>query len=241
MKKIVIWILVILLVGYIALKGFLYIKYSGVSTTKVEFKDYIFISDARECCPCECKTEECNETCCECKGYITYKEFKIKDIFEGYEKEETESGLRYTYRTEEGVEKAILIGIDDTFINRVINSKDLCVSKFKRILKDNNIENDLDLLKYYEVHGDDKVSPLMTISKQSEIYIMKYVNSIMLPSIKYVNEISGGYKGYMLNTGDQIHEVNLLLNDKKYYITFIGDYDLEFIEDTLDKVIIDEK
>ena len=241
MKKIIIWIIVLLLVGYIAFKGIIYIKYSGVSTTKVEFKEELFFTRNPECCPCECTTSECNETCCECKGYITYNEMKVKDIFEGYEKSETNTGYRYVYKNDDGIEKAILFGIDDTYINTVIKSKELFVGKFKKVLNDNNIENDLDLLRYYEAHGDDKVEPLMSYSKQREIYIMQYVNSIMLPSIKYVNEISGGYIGYILNTSDTIHEVNLLFNNKKYYITFIGDYDLDFVENVVETLIIEEK
>ena len=60
-----------------------------------------------------------------------------------------------------------------------------------------------------------------------------------MPKIKSITEITGDYTGYILNVNDTVQEVTLLINDKKYTITF-SNFTEDEIYDFISSIIIDD-
>lgn len=60
-----------------------------------------------------------------------------------------------------------------------------------------------------------------------------------MPKIKSITEITGDYTGYILNVNDTVQEVTLLINDKKYTITFSNFTEYE-IYDFISSIIIED-
>ena len=90
-----------------------------------------------------------------------------------------------------------------------------------------------------EKHNDDNVKFFMSARKQKQIYLVNEFKIFMLPSILYVKEIDGYFRGYIFKTHTNISEINILKGDKKYYFTFFGDYTDEFINDFMNSVVIE--
>ena len=146
----------------------------------------------------------------------------------------------------------MFIGEDDTFVNMlkkysttIYSTENRVVSKryasyVKKLFERNNIKNDIDLLRYFEDHYDDKVSFFMSYKKQKETFVMRTFADIMLPSLASINLIDGEYEGYVLNmSSNVIKELAILKNNKRYFFTFIGDYEDSYIHDLMNTVIIE--
>lgn len=169
--------------------------------------------------------------------YITFENLKFKDVFEGYERLDSEANAyKMVFKTDE-VNRAIFIGSDEPFVSIINNNKDY--STLSNIIKKENINDDLDLVKYMDKHNDDKVSFFMTTSKQKQIYSLNEFKQYTLPSIIYTKEVDGYYRGYLFKTSEDITDINILKDNKKYYFTFIGDYTEEFINDFMNSVIVE--
>lgn len=170
--------------------------------------------------------------------YITFSNMKFKNVFEGYEKLNEESDTyKMTFTNEKGERKAIFIGSDNQYVYMINNSEEY-KSLSNSIIKKENIKDDVEFLEYLEKHNDDKVKFFMTTRRQKQIHYVNEFKTSVLPSIEYVKEIDGYYRGYIYKTAKNIYEVNILNGDKKYYFTFIGEYTEKFINDFMNSVII---
>ena len=168
--------------------------------------------------------------------YITFNNIKFKDIFEGYEKEIDDNIYKIILKDKDGqIQKAVLIGTEDQFVDIIRDYEDF--KELYNSVKKENINNDIELLKYMEKHNNDKVKFFMTIKKQKQIYSINEFKEMMLPTIEYVKEIDGYYTGYLFKTNKNIFDVNIL-KEKNYYFSFIGDYDEEFVNEFINTVII---
>lgn len=172
--------------------------------------------------------------------YITFNNLKFKNIFDGYERFNEESDTyKMVIKDENGnIDKAIFIGSDDQYVYIINNSEEYKYLS-NNVINKENIKDDVDFLEYMEKHNEDEVKFLMTTKRQKQIYSINEFKSFMLPSIEYVKEIDGYYRGYIFKTNKDIYEVNLLKDNKRYYFTFIGDYSEEFIDDFMNSVVIE--
>ncbi len=168
--------------------------------------------------------------------YITFNNIKFKDIFEGYEKEIDDNIYKIILKDNDGqIQKAVLIGTEDQFVDIIRDYEDF--KELYNSVKKENINNDVELLKYMGKHNNDKVKFFMTIKKQKQIYSINEFKEMMLPTIEYVKEINGYYTGYLFKTNKNILDVNIL-KDKNYYFSFIGDNDENFVNEFINTVII---
>ena len=78
----------------------------------------------------------------------------------------------------------------------------------------------------------------MTRRKQKDIHTIKEVESLILPSLLDVKEVNGTYSGSIFKTTKKITEINLLLNNKRFYFTFIGDFSENDIQELMNTVVL---
>jgi len=223
-KKSIIIIIVLLIVLFIGFKFYGYMIYNDS-----KFEDLAVVKFDG--------TMTINHTELNEEDYIRYDNFKVQNIFNDYEIINDESNsLKYKRIGTEN--EAIFMGVDDQFVTLLRNADDY--KKFSlKFFEKNNINNDLDLLKYFESHSNDSVKFFMLYSKQKEISKIKEINSLILPSLEYVKSVDGYYTGYIFKTTSKISEVNILKGDKRYYFTFVGNYDEVFINDFINTLIIE--
>ncbi len=224
-KRLLILIGLLLIVAYIGFKSFCYLKYKesdNLEITNIKFNGSVNI----------------NHVLLNDDDYIVHNNIKFKNIFDGYERINEETNAFKMVKKENDNSSGIFIGKDEQFLDILLNNKEY-KGVFNKIAKRENIQNDLDLLKYMEKHNDDKVSFFMTTKKQKEIYTVNLFKEVMLPSISYVKQIDGYFTGYIFRNNKSICEVNVLKDNMRYYFTFIGDYDEEFINSFMNSVIIE--
>ncbi len=109
-----------------------------------------------------------------------------------------------------------------------------------QFLKENNLNNDIDFFKYMHKQDFPTFNILTSVNKMKSIYSVYLMFNIMIPSINYINEIKGDYHGYILNL-DNIKEVSILKNNKRYILTFIGNdyFTLNYVKELLNTIVIE--
>ena len=181
------------------------------------------------------------------EDYLTYNSIKIRNDFDDYTKQE-ETNLRYIKRDEnDKVEKAIFIGEDETYVELFKNNDSDIFSAvnifnknyINKVFEKNNINDDIDLMDYLINHYNDKTSFFSLYSKQKETYLFNMLANITMPSLESISLIEGDYEGYVLNVKNNIKEFSILKNDNRIYVTFIGDYDEEYIHELMNTVVIE--
>ena len=225
-RKIIIFIS-LLIVIYLGFKFYCYKKYESsssleLSNIKINGKmttNHVDLSDSE---------------------YITFRNLKFKNIFDGYEKlNEKNDTYKMILKGENGdIGRAIFIGTDDQYVY-IINNNEEYKTLSKSVIKKENIKDDFDFLKYMEKHNDDKVKFFMTTRRQKQIYSVNEFKSLMLPSIEFIKEVDGDFRGYIFKTNKDIIEVNILKDNKKYYFTFIGNYTDNFVNEFMNTVVIE--
>ena len=172
--------------------------------------------------------------------YFEYKDIKTKNIFEGYEQNslDTDSFLRMVKKVDSKISEAIFMGSERAYIDILKNDKEY-KGIFNKIAEKENINNDIDLLKYMEKHNDDKVSFFTPYFKQRQIYTINEFKITMLPSIEHIKTLDGYYNGYMYKgTKDSIEAV-VIKNNKRYFFTFLGNFSEEYVIDFMNSVVIE--
>ena len=223
-------ILFILIALYVIFKGVTYIKY-GLDQSEDE--NNVKISG----------TVTINKTTLDDSEYYEYKNVKFKNVFDGYTKVEDgldDHGIRFYIRNEnDQIEKGILIGIDKQYVDLILNSDDVDNKAYiKKIFKKNKINNDIDLIEYYDTHDYEKVKLFMFYNNQRKTYDMNLIREIMFPSINGIKIINGDEEGYILELTSNGREVNIINNNKKYYFTFLNDFTDEFINEFISTIEI---
>jgi len=121
-----------------------------------------------------------------------------------------------------------VFGINDN-INKI---KPKNVEKY---LKDNNINNDIDILTY--LANKKKLNIFNSLNEIVNTLNIYNFGLILLPSVKSVTMIDGDYNGFIFNYNYNynVNEVNIYKDNKRYILTFINnDY---FNDDYIIKLI----
>lgn len=173
--------------------------------------------------------------------YYVFNDIKVKDIFEGFEQDNntTENFLRMAKKEDSQVIEAIFVGSEEQYVDILSNSKEYKGS-FNKLAKKENINNDIDLIKYMEEHKYDEVKFFMPFVKQKQIYVINDFKNLMIPTTEYIKIVDGDYNGYMYkSTTNRCYEVIIIKNNKRYFFTFLGDYTEEYVNDYMNTVIIE--
>lgn len=172
--------------------------------------------------------------------YFIFKDIKVKNVFEGFEQNNLEGDafLRMVKKEGSQVSQAIILGSEKQYIDILKTNKEY-KGIFNKIAENENINDDIDLLKYMEKHNDDEVKFFMTLRRQKQIDTINEFKISMLPSIEYINLVDGYYDGYMYKSSAHSSEVVIIKNNKRYFFSFLGNYTEEFINDFMNTVVIE--
>ena len=218
-------IVLLIITAYLGYKAYGYYKYNNEA-----FHDLAHVKFTGKMTIEHTELEEGEE-------YFEYNDIKMKNIFDDYELYNDENGS-VKYINKESKDKAIFIGADEQFIYQ-LTSDELYKNFFLELAEKESISNDLELLKYFEAHEEDEVTFFTPLKVRKHIYTINQAKSLILPSLQYVKSVDGYYTGYIFKTNKNITEVNLLKSNRKYYFTFVGDFEEGYINELMNTVVIE--
>ncbi len=232
-------VIVILLIGYGTYKWFLLSRYHVHTDENIkEIKSGFKITD----------TITVNPTLVE--DSLTFGNVKIRNDFKEFERIDTKENGTITYvlkstPEEEGKGFTYSLNRDRVFQlqhgdkNELVQEETFEQLNAKKILEQNHIENDIDLVKYL-AKRDIKTPNLFTsIRGIKENYFFNYVMLVEFPKMNSITLIDGQYEGYILNSKD-LKEINILKDDQKYSFLLIGkSFDDEYVKSFLNNLIIE--
>ena len=249
-KKVVIIVgivIILIVAGYIGYKTYILNKYN-VANLGNTYQEIIESFNNKE-------TVTINNQQLSEEEYTNFQNIKFKNIVEGYTKEEIDSTYPIMQYKNEIEKKLISISTMENFVSlftkdgiTILGTMDSdeelpknieSAEKRKAYLEKNNITNDLELLDFLGRDYAKKVSLFDNINDIKGRYDLHYLTTIAMPKIKSITEITGDYTGYILNVNDTVQEVTLLINDKKYTITF-SNFTEDEIYDFISSIIIDD-
>jgi len=180
------------------------------------------------------------------KDYLNYNGIKIRNDFKKYVFEEDE-GSYVLYNKDEDIintfsvyEVNTLLQIFKEYDNDILNEKYI-----ERFLKDNNINNDIELLEYLSNYKNN----INYFSSNKEIkfnfYVYQFVYDV-LPLIDEYKIIKGDYTGILLFHDNYEEEKSIdimLLNDGMRYVLSFNGFDINEnnILDVVGTVIFNEE
>lgn len=181
--------------------------------------------------------------------YIVIDDIKIKNIFSEFDKLERINEMyphQFVLRDENGdshggiiIDDSELTGnLIDIFVNDELNfmiqigNGPIDIGQFnnadrKDFLLQNDINDDIDFLKYISKNCYAKNNIFTSPKKMKENYAINLFASIVIPVVDSVTLIEGDYIGYIYNH-ESYRSVNILRNNKIYSFTFVGE---DFITD----------
>ena len=93
--------------------------------------------------------------------------------------------------------------------------------KREKLLKENNIKNDIDFFTYVKYVNNTDISIFTPIYKIEELASVKLFSSVVLPEIDSFWVLEGDLEGYTLVNKD-FKEIVILKDNKKYFIGIFG-------------------
>ena len=154
--------------------------------------------------------------------YIEYNGIKIKNDFKGYEsKENSDVTGNYIVYTNKDNNSYFSLGITEPYIDFLHLTSD---SKEKVVASENYKKNIFSLGK------DIKAS-----------YALYEVAYILNPHNKKITLLEGDLKGYMFTLDNNVREVNILKNNKRYVFVMSGEYySIDKVVELINTIVIKE-
>lgn len=245
MKKkniIIILIPIVLLITYLIYKGIVFNMYNS-NKIETNYENFITAFTTKDTMKIT-KQQVLNN------DYLVFNNIKIRNDFKQY-KEITrmDKFIRYMYEDKKTNEKSyISIGIQDTYTNMFKKEANIYSNDGKyynkvdkeSYLKDNNINNDLELFEAITKTNTKRNIFTNTKTLKGE-YALKTFATITLPKIDKFTELTKDKKGYIITLNkSKYNECVILENDKAYVISFMSDktFTKEYINELLNTVII---
>lgn len=184
--------------------------------------------------------------------YLVFKNIKIKNDFKDFKIMENQSksdeNIKYALYDKDGkVKKSFWMGKETSYIKKfkdevaeLFNNK-ISRDELDNYFKKHNINNDYDLINYLINAKDLKVNIFTNLSELKENYITYNIINNCLPTIASLTLVNGDYNGYIFNINDKILEVNIIVNNEKYFFTFLTDEKIsyEYLNDILNTIVIE--
>ena len=89
-------------------------------------------------------------------------------------------------------------------------------------LKENNINNDIDLMNYIKDNYYLKNNLLTCSKRMKQNYIVNSFVEISLPTFSKITLIKGDLSGYIFHANENIRQVHILSDDYQYIMSFVG-------------------
>ena len=234
MKKWIIGIIIVLIVGYFSYKGYLLYKYrcidceNNIVNTETIFNNNIEVLDIYS-------------------SHTSINSLINGTYIPGYEK--SENGNFYVlYDDNHEVKSYYFVSIMPQYIDSLsydyemtVEDKELVQDKsIKDFLKNNNITNDVDLLTYIKNNYPLHSNIFSTKNAIKNNYMINEFAAIALPIFDSIDLIDNNY-GYRINIKDGLKEIHFLHDDNQYIIT-LGGEDLTseaFINSLISTIVFD--
>ena len=187
---------------------------------------------------------------------VTYDEMSYKDYFTDYVEVE-EMGFKVKYDADGEVESAYNIIKEPQYISMLsINSFEMAIDEeenkdvdfsteedMKKLLKEKNINDDIDLIKYIKDNYYFKNYLFTPTKTMRNNYILNSFAQSAFPNFENIALIKGDkIKGYVMKmSSGKIKVIHLLYKDNQYGILLVGDElnTTEFINSLLETISFD--
>lgn len=182
------------------------------------------------------------------KELFTYKDLSMENIFKNFKKDEREELKdleRYLLTDDEDNTVAIFnIAYENTYLDWSKTSASIYGIEDKtfqsidpKVVESLNLKNDLELFDYLvALPGKKKFIEKKEI-KEADYYLATYCD-IVIPRVNELKTIEGDYSGYIFGL-DDIYEVSIFDNDKRYILSFYGEYfNLDMIQNLISTITI---
>lgn len=182
------------------------------------------------------------------KELCTYKDLSMENIFQDFKKDEREELKdleRYLLTDDEDNTVAIFnIAYENTYLNWSKTSASIYGIEDKtfqsidpKVVESLNLKNDLELFDYLVALPDKKKFIEKKEIKEADYYLATYCD-IVIPRVNELKTIEGDYSGYILGL-DDIYEVSIFDDDKRYILSFYGEYfNLDMIQNLISTITI---
>lgn len=182
------------------------------------------------------------------KELFTYKDLSMENIFKNFKKDEREELKdleRYLLTDDEDNTVAIFnIAYENTYLNWSKTSASIYGIEDKtfqsidpKVVESLNLKSDLELFDYLVALPDKKKFIEKKEIKEADYYLATYCD-IVIPRVNELKTIEGDYSGYILCL-DDIYEVSIFDNDKRYILSFYGEYfNLDMIQNLISTITI---
>lgn len=182
------------------------------------------------------------------KELFTYKDLSMENIFKNFKKDEREELKdleRYLLTDDEDNTVAIFnIAYENTYLNWSKTSASIYGIEDKtfqsidpKVVESLNLKNDLELFDYLIALPDKKKFIEKKEIKEADYYLATYCD-IVIPRVNELKTIEGDYSGYILGL-DDIYEVSIFDDDKRYILSFYGEYfNLDMIQNLISTITI---
>lgn len=194
--------------------------------------------------------------------YFTFKNMKMRNIFEGYESKfnsdefeqpHEEDSIWYVLKDKETEKGIAAVGFGrgpthfDQMKSEIIAMGDFRVGEIKNMsnfFEENNITNEFELFRYLEKTKNNKNSIFDSVEDMKNFYSIHVLHFIGYTNIDGIIFIDGDYEGYIIKYnmgGVIIIECNILKDGKRYGITFNNStyFTDDKIQDLLNTLIIE--
>lgn len=241
-KKISIIITILIIVAAYIITKFIFLRlYNIEDVSNKNTENYIDMIDAIKN-PKELLINHKNNN----EDYLEYNDIKIRNDFNNYELIEDESSLKYIKKDVEGnLINSVWIGKEYTYIDYLKSSylininggltSDSSKIGVNKVLRKNSITNDIELLEFLSNNYYFKNTIFTPIRDMKTNHDLNEFVAIMSHTTKEYYLLKGSYNGYAFKINDNITEVNILNNNKRYVITFVK-CDESYIKDLLSTI-----
>ena len=194
--------------------------------------------------------------------YFTYKNMKMKNIFDGYQSMYNSDEFEFPHSAD-----SIWYVLKDNNLNKQIAAVGLArdestyqqyksgavvfgdsrvgeIKELSKFFEKNEITNDIELLKFFDKTKNDKNSIFDSVENMKTFYSLHLLNAITYENIEDIILIDGNYEGYIMKYnmgGVTMIECNILKDEKRYGITFNNStyFTDEMIKDLLNTLVIE--
>lgn len=217
------WIFIIILIVFLGIycsyKGICLYFYDMNRYTSNEYNKYIKDLKFGEKVTINKKNDKIEE-------YLKYKNISIRNDFKDFQKMNNKDNYYILYDEKGNIKASFSFGITKSatsifkqITNKTLGNIKLFYVDLYRVLKDNNIKNDLDLIKKALDRKNSKNTFFTSIKTMKENYAFQHFCSVQIPA-GVIHIIEGIYTGYMIK-GEKATHVYLLKDEKVYYFNFM--------------------
>lgn len=164
---------------------------------------------------------------------IIYSNLKMKNDFKNFKYINSEN--TDIYETEiDGKKTSIMLSKSQNIIDMFKEDSKMYDFDIETLLKEENINDDLDLFKYLYDTKDDTINIFTKTKIMKEFHTKRNLAYAYIPQGNEIVKITGDYEGYIFKLSSSV-EVNIIKDSQRYTIKFANrDY---FTDEYIEKLI----